>query len=484
MKTKQHIFSFFMGIVGGMFVLGISLIFNNKSDATTKPIVHSLIQDYKQQNEGIPIHQTGTYNTSKYEINFNDAATLAIQAVVHVKTQFNAPNYTLYDFIFGTTPRYSTPINSSGSGVIISSDGYIVTNNHVIENAEIIEIILNDKRLYKAKLIGRDASADIALLKIEADSLPFIPYGESDELKIGDWVLAVGNPFNLTSTVTAGIVSAKARNINLLSQNMGIESFIQTDAAVNPGNSGGALVNLNGQLVGINTAIASKTGSFIGYSFAIPVSIVRKVVADLIEYGEVQRAYLGLRSEDINAKMLEQLDLEKPKGVYVSDVTKNGPAESVGISVGDIIIEVEGKPVNSNAELMEQISKYRPGDNIAIKIIHQGKEHNRKLKLENKYGKTEIVKSKSVEILGAQFEELTVQEKQLLRINHGLKISDLSQGKLLNSGIKTGYIITRINNHNIYTIKDIESVLNGWDGEIFIEGIYPNGQVAYYSLRQ
>jgi Do/DeqQ family serine protease len=484
MKTKQHIFSFFMGIVGGMFVLGISLIFNNKSDATTKPIVHSLIQDYKQQNEGIPIHQTGTYNTSKYEINFNDAANHAIQAVVHVKTQFNAPNYTLYDFIFGTTPRYSTPISTSGSGVIISSDGYIVTNNHVIENAEIIEIILNDKRLYKAKLIGRDASADIALLKIEADSLPFIPYGESDELKIGDWVLAVGNPFNLTSTVTAGIVSAKARNINLLSQNMGIESFIQTDAAVNPGNSGGALVNLNGQLVGINTAIASKTGSFIGYSFAIPVSIVRKVVADLIEYGEVQRAYLGLRSEDINAKMLEQLDLEKPKGVYVSDVTKNGPAESVGISVGDIIIEVEGKPVNSNAELMEQISKYRPGDNIAIKIIHQGKEHNRKLKLENKYGKTEIVKSKSVEILGAQFEELTVQEKQLLRINHGLKISDLSQGKLLNSGIKTGYIITRINNHNIYTIKDIESVLNGWDGEIFIEGIYPNGQVAYYSLRQ
>jgi serine protease Do len=482
MKLKNFIYSLSSGILGGALVLVVYILVLQQEESGAEPSEHFLVNQYKSGYAGVPVANYSGLVGAENPIDFKGVSRSSIQGVVHVKTQFNVPNYTLYDFIFGTTPRYSSPVTTSGSGVIISSDGYIITNNHVIDNAEKIEIILNDKRSYNAKLIGRDASVDMALLKIEAEDLSYIPYGDSDKLEIGDWVLAIGNPFNLTSTVTAGIVSAKARNINIMSQNMGIESFIQTDAAVNPGNSGGALVNLNGELVGINTAIASKTGSFVGYSFAVPVSIVRKVVADLIEFGEVQRAYIGVNIMDIDAEMAKSLNMEKPRGVYVAGIWENGPAEECGMKTGDIIIEINGTEINSNAGLLEQVSKYRPGDKVNFKVLRNGKDKNLRLELKNKYGNTEIVSTKSIDVLGASFEPITEIEKQNLRIRFGIKVSDLSPGKLMSKGVQKGYIITHINNMQIKTVEDIEQALANADGSVFIEGLYPNGAVAYYAF--
>lgn len=482
MKLRNFIYSLFTGFLGGALLLGVYIIYINRNKDEVARTEHFLVDQYKSNLSGIPVNNFSGRLMGDSSIDFRSVAGASVQGVVHVKTEFNVPNYTLYDFIFGTNPRYSSPVTSSGSGVIISSDGYIVTNNHVVENAERIEIILNDKRSFDAKLIGRDASVDIALLKIDTDGLPYIPYGSSDELEIGDWVLAIGNPFNLTSTVTAGIVSAKARNINLMSQNMGIESFIQTDAAVNPGNSGGALVNMNGELVGINTAIASKTGSFIGYSFAIPVGIVRKVVADLIEFGEVQRAYIGVNIVDIDSDMAKSLDMDKPRGVFVAGIWENGPAEECGMKAGDIILAINDTEINSNAGLLEQVSKYRPGDIVSFIILRNGKEKKLKLELKNKYGKTEMISKESIEVLGAKFEPITAQEKQNLRINFGVKVSDLMPGKLMSKGVQEDYIITHINNMQIKTVKDIEKALEDADGAVFIEGLYPNGMVAYYAF--
>lgn len=482
MKLKNLIYSLFTGALGGVLVVVVYLFILQQKESEAGSSEHFLVDQYKSSNAGIPVANLGSLINAENTIDFKGVANTSIQGVVHVKTQFNVPNYTLYDFIFGTTPRYSSPVTTSGSGVIISSDGYIITNNHVIDNAEKVEIILNDKRSYNAEIIGKDASVDIALLKIDADDLPYIPYGDSDKLEIGDWVLAIGNPFNLTSTVTAGIVSAKARNINIMSQNMGIESFIQTDAAVNPGNSGGALVNLNGELVGVNTAIASKTGSFVGYSFAIPVSIVRKVVADLIEFGEVQRAYLGVNIMDIDSDMAKSLGMEKPRGVYVAGVWENGPAQDCGMEVGDVIIEINGTKINSNAGLLEQLSKYRPGDRVNFKIVRNNKEKNLRLELKNKYGNTEIVSTKSIDVLGASFEPITEIEKQNLRIRFGIKVSDLSPGKLMSKGVQKGYIITHINNMQIKTVEDIENAIKNADGAVFVEGLYPNGSIAYYAF--
>ena len=405
------------------------------------------------------------------------------RVILIICTTTNIFDNTLYDFIFGTTPRYSTPVQSSGSGVIIASDGYIVTNNHVIENAEIIEIVLSNKKSYSAKLVGQDATTDIALLKIEATDLPSIKYGNSDDLRIGDWVLAIGNPFNLTSTATAGIVSAKARNINIMKESMAIESFIQTDAAVNPGNSGGALINVKGELVGINTAIASRTGSFVGYSFAIPVNIVRKIVADLVEYGEVQRGYLGIELADLDSDLAKKLNINKIEGVYVSKIWDNGAGYKAGIKAGDIILEINSFKVSSSSELLEHTSQYRPGDEITLQINSGGKNKTVKLTLQNKYGETTIVKSQSVELLGAKFEALSDYEKTKLKIRNGLKIVDISAGKLAANGIKKDFIIVKINDSFIRNIEDLEKVLKIGNGQIFIEGIYPNGATAYYSFR-
>ena len=384
-------------------------------------------------------------------------------------------------------------MQGSGSGVIISTDGYIVTNNHVVKDANKIEIVLNDKRSYQAEVIGLDPNTDLALLKIQDKNLPFVSYGNSDAVKIGEWVLAVGNPFNLNSTVTAGIISAKGRNINILEHNntvgglAPIESFLQTDAAVNPGNSGGALVNTNGDLVGINTAIASNNGSYQGYSFAIPVNIVKKVVSDLIEFGVVQRAFIGLSIQDIDSKFAEDKNIKQLKGVYINGLTEGGAGDVAGVKVGDIVIKVEGVEVKTTSELLEQIGKYRPSDKINVTLIRNEEELTLPIVLKNKentlsLNKKSIISRTSINSLGVEFEEVTAEELSRLKINSGVKIAKLHQGKLANVGLKEGFIITSVDKKKITTSGDIKNILEHKSGGVLIEGLYPNGTRAYYGF--
>jgi serine protease Do len=431
-------------------------------------------------------------------VDFTYAAERTVHAVVHVKVtsmQRESSGNSFYDFFFGYRDSKPEPVSGFGSGVIISNDGYIVTNNHVIDEADNISITLNDKRTYKAKLIGRDPDTDIAILKIDEKNLPFIPYGSSDDLKIGEWVLAVGNPYNLTSTVTAGIVSAKARNLSILSgggrggygndnnNNYGIESFIQTDAAVNPGNSGGALVNTRGELVGINTAIASPTGSYIGNSFAIPVTIVKKVAGDLIEYGKVQRALLGVSITDITSEIANKKGLDKIEGVLVSGIAEDGAAKLAGIQEGDIILSINKVDVNSTSELQEQISRYRPNDKVDVVISHENKRKQFTVTLRNMGGTTKIVTKESISsALGAQFAEVTPNELEKLGISSGVKILDPGKGRLREEGILKGFIITSINNKPVRSAEEVQRILSVIRGVVNIEGIYPNGVVASYAF--
>jgi len=315
-------------------------------------------------------------------VDFTEAAERSVEAVVHVKTKYyQQQQYAdpFYQFFFGLPQQSNQPsAMATGSGVILSDDGYIVTNNHVIEGAHDIEVVLNDKRTFTAQLVGRDPNTDLALLKVDATGLPTIEIGNSDDLKVGEWVLAVGNPFNLTSTVTAGIVSAKARSINILDADMKIESFIQTDAAVNPGNSGGALVNTRGELVGINTAIASQTGSYAGYAFAIPTAIMQKVVGDLRQFGSVQRALLGIRMMDITQEVKDHFGLNSMEGVYVAEVVNGSAAHKAGMQSGDVIVQMDGRQINSSSQLQEQIGRKNPGDEVVV-LVRRG---NRSVTLE------------------------------------------------------------------------------------------------------
>ncbi|MFM7078966.1 MAG: Do family serine endopeptidase [Bacteroidota bacterium] len=420
---------------------------------------------------------------------FVAASDATVPAVVHVKTTYSVSNssgsYNPFQDFFWGNRGYSNPqpARSAGSGVIITDDGFIVTNNHVVENSDKVEVTLHDKRTLQAKVIGTDPSTDLALLKVEDKGLPFLPYGNSDNVKVGEWVLAVGNPFNLTSTVTAGIVSAKARNISILpDQQFPIESFIQTDAAVNPGNSGGALVDTQGNLIGINTAIASSTGSFSGYSFAIPVNIVRKVVSDLIEFGNVQRAFIGVSIRDIDSKLADEKGIKRLNGVYVAGLTEGGAAMNAGIEEGDIITKVGGVEVNSTPELQEQVSKYRPGDKVEVTINRNNNIRNLTVTLRNKDGDTKVVKNETVSHLGADFEAVSREESSRLGIKNGVKIIRLDAGKLRNAGIREGFIIQSIDNRPVTTPSDITAVLNSKKGGVLIEGIYPNGTRAYYGF--
>lgn len=412
------------------------------------------------------------------------AAEKSIHAVVHIATQsmrgggWSSGN-PFFDEFFGLRNQQPQIAQGFGSGVIISSDGYIITNNHVIENAQKIKVILNDKREFEAKMVGADPSTDIALLKVEAKDLQYLTYGNSNDLKLGEWVLAVGNPFNLTSTVTAGIVSARSRNLGINEDQLSIESFIQTDAAVNPGNSGGALVNQQGNLVGINTAIASRTGSFAGYSFAVPVTIVSKVVEDLKKFGEVQRALLGVNIGDVNADIAKELKLDKVEGVYVGGVPENGAAREAGIKEKDVIIQVDGKPIRNTAELQEKISQYRPGDKVNVIVIRNNEKKPFNVTLRNKHGDTEIVRD-NLTVLGADFTQVTDKEKEKLEINSGIKITKLGNGKLKTLGLKEGFIITHVNKKPIYEVKDFRREIANAKGGILVEGIYPSGEPAYF----
>jgi serine protease Do len=418
--------------------------------------------------------------------NFIVAAETAVDAVVHVKTKAyrESSGNPFYDLFFGyRDDGEPEPRVGYGSGVILRSDGYIVTNNHVIEGSEEVEVILNDKRSFDAEILGTDPNTDLAVLKINENNLPFLRFGSSDNLRLGEWVLAVGNPYNLTSTVTAGIISAKARNINILDEVLAIESFIQTDAAVNPGNSGGALVNTNGDLVGINAAIASRTGAFTGYSFAIPVSIVKKVVEDIIEYGVVQRALLGVTIEELDADAAKSNNIDEIAGVLVTATTTGGAAVDAGIEANDIITAINGVRVNSPSELQEQVSRYRPNDKISVSINRKNSVIQMDVVLRNLEGGTGIVeKQEAVSAFGASFEELTSSEKRNLGINSGVRVVDIKSGKFRNEGIKEGFVITQINNRSVNKPEDIKSIVDASEDGIYIEGIYPDGSIAYYAI--
>jgi serine protease Do len=475
---KKLISSLLIAMVGGAFALGIQQILLSNKPSERERLVH----------ERIPVHFTnGQGSLAQAAPDFTSAAEMSVHGVVHVKTISSNKHYDpFFDFFFGSPYRNAPPnqATASGSGVIISEDGYIVTNNHVIQNAEKVEVVLNDKREYQATVVGRDPSTDLALLKVEAKNLPFVYYGNSDEVKVGEWALAVGNPFSLTSTVTAGIISAKGRNINILNEKFAIESFIQTDAAVNPGNSGGALVNAKGELIGINSAIASNTGSYSGYSFAIPVNIVRKVVADLLEYGEVQRAFIGVVLENLDAKLANQKGIENIKGVYVAGLNAGGAAEEAGIKAGDVILKIQDVQVNNLPELQEQIGRFRPGDKVNITVSRKGESMEIPVTLKNKNGDTRLIRyTESVaNELGAEFIPPSDREKSSLKINNGLKINKIKEGRLRNIGIREGFIITHIGDKPVNTIEDLTNAMKSERRGLLIEGVYPNGTRAYYGL--
>ena len=428
------------------------------------------------------------------ETDFTKVAEEVVHAVVHIKSTKMPDQQTrnfygnpFFDQFFGGQGYSQQPRIGMGSGVIITKDGYIVTNNHVIKESDELEVTLNDNRTFNAKVIGTDEATDLALLKIEAEDLPIVKMGDSDKLKVGEWVLAVGNPFQLNSTVTAGIVSAKARNVGM-SGNMGIESYIQTDAAVNPGNSGGALVNTKGELVGINTALISETGNYAGCSFAVPSSIVAKVVSDIKQYGNVQRAILGVRISDINEALAKEKNLTTKEGVYIGVVEERGAAMDAGLEEGDVIVGINGVKIKNTGVLQEQISRYRPGDKITVEYIRDGKSNKKEITLRNYKGNTEIIKGTGIEILGAAFKELSDSERREYGLRSGVQVDGIKDGKFREAGIRNGFIILRINDNTVSSAKDVEKIYDNImkrqsaEKVMFIAGIYPNGKTGYYAV--
>ncbi len=418
-------------------------------------------------------------------LSFVLASKVSTPSVVFIKTTAMVQQRNPFGWFFdGYDPFGSIgQVSSTGSGVIVRKDGYIITNLHVVKDASTIEVVLNNKKKnFKAKLIGTDPSTDLALLKIDADNLPAIVITNSDDLQVGEWVVAVGNPFNLTSTVTAGIVSAKGRNINIVNNQFPIESFIQTDAAINPGNSGGALVNLNGELVGINTAIFSKTGSNAGYGFAIPSNIVSKAVKDLIDFGEIQRGFTGLETSDIDEKSEAQNKITE--GALVVMVTEDGPAQKGGLKPGDVILKIQDKPILSKATFDEHISYYRPSDKIKMSYIRNGQEKETTIILTNKDGEYALNKNRNVtsDKLGADFAPLSKTELQKYKITNGVKVSNIRQGLIANMNIEDGFIFTKFNGKICTDAAALISELENANGKLQIEGIGTDGGTRYYNF--
>ncbi|MBP6456447.1 MAG: trypsin-like peptidase domain-containing protein [Chitinophagaceae bacterium] len=429
--------------------------------------------------------------------NLEYAAELSQNAVVHITTEskptaqqnpFGGDDF--FSQFFGRGFQMQPqPQSGSGSGVVISADGYIVTNNHVVQGADEVSVTFNNKNKVTAKVIGTDASTDLAVLKVEEKNLTPLKYGNSDDVKLGQWVLAVGYPLNLEITVTAGIVSAKYRNIGINQRNAGqnsIESFIQTDAAVNPGNSGGALVNANGELIGINSAIASPTGSYAGYSYAIPSNLVKKVVADLMKFGNVQRAFLGISYLDTkNApdEKIKELNLDKINGVYVGSVSEDGAAEDAGIQEGDIITKIGENNITRGTELLERIAQYAPGDKVNVAYLRNGKTYNTTVTLKNKMGNTKLVNKDVNDILGANFKELSAEDKARYKSKGGVMITDLGNGLIAKkTNIRRGFVITEVNDKKVFTLNDLNSYFtdNQNENQINLAGFYPGYQGMYY----
>ena len=429
-------------------------------------------------------------NRSNQNLDFTFAAERTTPTVVHI-TSTIVQTYQAYDpfkdffgddfFRHFPSPQQSPRerrSQSSGSGVIISEDGYIVTNNHVVAGADDIKISLNNKETYTAELIGTDPSTDLALIKIDADGLEYLEMGNSDNVRVGEWVLAVGNPFNLESTVTAGIISATGRNINILKEQYSIESFIQTDAAVNPGNSGGALVNTDGQLVGINTAIATPTGTYAGYSFAVPVNIVRKVTEDIKKYGIVQRGFLGVIIKDVNGDLADELDLDISTGVYVEELADGGAAAEYGIKEGDVIVEIDGRNIKSSPELQESIGSKRPGDKVAVTVNRKGKNKTLSVTLRNKDGEAKIIEKNelpSTLALGIELESLSSEELTKYDVKQGVKVTEIKNGSIRkHTKMRDGFVITAIDGKAMKTPDDINDFFKKKkDGAVMIEGFYP-----------
>jgi Do/DeqQ family serine protease len=474
-----------IGTLGGLIALGFNQLFSEKGTS-----------------ERFSLHQNAKFTLTEkmsdapVAFDFVSVSEIATPAVVHIKTltktTSKGQSMSPFEDFFGPGFRFpdqGAPQQSSGSGVVINSDGYIVTNNHVVDNAEKVEVVLDDKRSYVAEVLGVDPETDLALLKIEESNLPFLNLGNSDDLNVGEWVVAVGNPFNLTSTVTAGIVSAKGRNINLLRQRGGeyaIENFIQTDAAVNPGNSGGALVNTKGELIGINTAIASQTGSYSGYSFAIPINLAKKIITDLKDYGEVKRAILGVRIQDITQKLADEKGLDSLNGVYIPAVSEGGSADQAGIKAGDVILKIDDEYVNKSSELQEQISKYHPGDKVSVFVLRDKKKKTFEAILLSKDGSNKIVndvKREEKKILGAEIENISRDERLALKIRNGVKVAKLGNGELKDKGIPEGFVITHIDKTPIYTTADAEKAFNQKEGAILIEGVSSDGNKEAYAIR-
>lgn len=479
---------FLMALLGGAVSVGIYKYTETENIVTLKP-------EKEQQTTLVNLLST----EPDASVNYTTAAELTINGVVHVKTEgiveYNQQGFDpLKQFFYGDgnfNQKFRQPIKGAGSGVIISADGFIVTNNHVIEKADQIKITLNNKKTYDAELVGTDPTTDLALLKIEEEGLPYISYGNSDRIKVGEWVLAVGNPFNLTSTVTAGIVSAKGRDIDILGNdpftgNSSIESFIQTDAAVNPGNSGGALVNTKGELIGINAAIKSNTGSFAGYSFAIPANIVKKVVSDLKDFGMVQRAYIGVQIKNIDEKLAEEIGIDDLNGIYVAKLMDKGSAKDAGIKEGDIIREIEGLEVNSATELQAKIGEYRPGDQITVSIVREGKIIKKEVLLKNMEGNTAIIKdsdNKLQKSLGAKFANVDSKLSKELKLEGGAQIETIFPGKLQSANIGEGFIITKVDKTEVKNVEELLEILSEKKNEgVLLQGIYPNGRKAYYGV--
>ena len=403
--------------------------------------------------------------------------------VVKKSSRQEAP-LSIFDYFFGFGDALPREQVGTGSGVIVTDDGYIVTNNHVISGASEIEVTIEDNKVYKAQLVGTDPATDIALLKIEAENLPVISYGDSDNLRLGEWVLAIGSPYGLTSTITAGIVSAKGRSMPNYKQEFKIESFIQTDAAVNPGNSGGALVNIRGELVGINTAIYSETGSYSGYSFAVPVNIVKKIVADFKDYGSVQRAVLGISMQNNSEIFMNEMKLSTHKGVYISEVAKGGAAESAGLEAGDVILAINGIEVKNGSSVQEMITRYRPGDKITVDILRKDKSMSFEVTLiaketqqMNAYGS-----QGNVNLFGATLIPAPRNELEKLGLRAGVKVEKLEKGKVRNAGIREGFIITYINNTPVASPNDVANEIKKATRSILVEGVYPDGNIYYYGI--
>ncbi len=435
------------------------------------------------------------------------AAEKALPAVVHIKYLQNSKVQTVdvesdpFSDFFGPFGFFGNPgggtqkrkvqtpkREGSGSGVIISSDGYIVTNNHVVDGADELTVTLDDNREFSARIIGADKKTDLALIKIDGKNLPTLPIGNSDNVKIGEWVLAVGNPFNLSSTVTAGIISAKARSLGAND----IESFIQTDAAINAGNSGGALVNVKGELIGINAMLYSQTGSYSGYGFAIPTTIMNKVVADLKQYGTVQRAVLGISTVDVNKYVDEQkangkdIDLGTMEGVYVADVSDDGAGAEAGIEKGDVITKVDGKKMTKAAELQEYLADKRPGDKVTVTFLRDKRSKTLTIMLKNEQGNTKVVKNADLDVLGGNFRAVNEAEKKQMNINYGLLVMKVNNGALKSAGISKGFIIQRVNDVNMKTIDDLQKAVKdasvSKDPVLYIQGVYPTGKKAYFAV--